>query len=135
MVFQFLLYLGIFNVLNSQLDAYRILKDKSVSHFLNLSAYTAVFIFLFISHHCWTILTWWEILFLILAALSWRQLSFDIPLNLRRSKKWNHQSTALPPKAFMDRVELFIFRRKENHPEICYLLILLISSSVLLISL
>lgn len=99
------LALAFFNLVNSRIDAYRILKHKAIAHGINFGAYAA-----------FTALVIWisdmdlpnMVLFAISAFMN-RQLSFDIPLNLRRNLPWFYQSTATPPKAVLDRIENAIF--------------------------
>jgi len=97
--------LALFNVANAYLDAYRILKNKTIAHAVNFMAY-GVF----------TGLVAWKVKFDIgdivvfcIAAFLNRQLSFDIPLNLRRGLSAFYQSTANPPKAWWDKVERKLF--------------------------
>lgn len=44
-----------------------------------------------------------------LSAFFNRQITFDIPLNLRRGLKWYYVSLDKPPKAWLDRQEIKIF--------------------------
>lgn len=108
---QFLFVL--FNVANSYLDAYRILRHKTIAHGLNLTLYLVYCITLFFvirkpelslsgfPYYCF-------LLYLVSAFLN-RQLSFDIPLNLRRGLKWYYVSLDNPPKAILDRIEVKLF--------------------------
>lgn len=95
------LFLVIFNLINSRIDAYRIMKNKTIAHSINFGAYT-----LFCAVLCW--LAHWNVgvitLFCVSAFCN-RQLSFDVPLNLRRKLPWWYMSTANPPKAWWDGVE------------------------------
>lgn len=99
------LALVFFNLLNSYVDAHRILKNKTIAHGVNFSFY-AVFvgliIFLFDMHM-------WDSFLFICSAFFNRQLSFDITLNIRRGLSWDYQSIADPPKAIMDRIENIVF--------------------------
>ena len=96
-------------MINSQLDAYRILRNKSIAHGVNFILYG-----LFVA-----LLNWvaeYDLKGVIIFSISSffnRQFSFDIPLNLRRHLVWYYQSTANPPKAIFDRIERFVFG---NHP-------------------
>ena len=101
------------NLINSRVDAYRIMKNKTIAHALNLSAYLVIAIILYY----FTVkpeLSWVEFpyvdfaIYLILAFCN-RQISFDIPLNLRRHLDWFYQSTANPPAAWWDRIERMLF--------------------------
>jgi hypothetical protein len=90
-----------FNLINSRIDAYRILKHKTIAHGINFGAY-AVFCALL----CW--LARWDACQIVLfgvSAFCWRQITFDVPLNLRRRLPWWYMSTANPPKAFLDKIE------------------------------
>ena len=96
-----------FNLVNAFVDAYKIKwLHKEIRHRINLTAYAI----------CVGILIWRQGMHLDAAtnfcfsAFFQRQLTFDIPLNLRRGLKWYYQSTANPPKAFWDRVERWFFR-------------------------
>ncbi|MDF2189270.1 hypothetical protein [Paraflavitalea sp. CAU 1676] len=94
-----------FNLLNVKHDAYRITKHKAIAHGLNFGVFT-----LFCALLC--LLSRWNVGVITLFSVSAffnRQLSFDIPLNLRRKLPWYYQSTANPPKALMDRIERKIF--------------------------
>lgn len=92
------------NLANSRIDAYRILKHKTIAHGINFAAYaivTGVMIWIFYRD--------WVALPFAIGAFFGRQLWFDVPLSLRRGLKWYHVSTANPPKAFLDRIERRIF--------------------------
>lgn len=99
------LILAFFNVVNSRVDAYRILKNKTIAHGINFAAYSVLvglLIVLFkmdVAH---------GVIFGFSAFFN-RQLSFDIPLNLRRGLKWFYQSMANPPKAILDKIERWLF--------------------------
>lgn len=104
------LALAIWNVINSRVDAYRILKNKSIAHGVNFGAYVLIT----------GVLIWIgrydvknAILFGCSAFLN-RQLSFDVPLNLRRGLPWYYQSIANPPKALLDRIERKLFGIEYN---------------------
>lgn len=99
------LALAFFNLVNSRIDAYRILRNKTIAHGINFGAYAA-FIGLVIWIADYSLSN--GVLFGISAFLN-RQLSFDIPLNLRRGLPWFYQSTANPPKAWWDKVERRLF--------------------------
>jgi hypothetical protein len=90
-----------FNLINSRVDAYRILRNKKIAHALNFGAYT-----LFCALLCW--LAEWNagvITLFCVSAFCNRQLSFDVALNLRRKLPWWYMSTANPPKAWWDKIE------------------------------
>lgn len=111
-----------FNLINSRIDAYRILRHKKIAHGINFGAYMALvsfMIYLQISS-VWN-LDWCERIYAMLDALNFlfaafcnRQLSFDIPLSLRRGLPWDYQSADNPPKALMDRIERKVFGELEG---------------------
>lgn len=97
------------NLINSRIDAYRILKHKAIAHGINFGAYA-----LFVALVCWV--AKYDVKTIVLFSVSAffnRQFSFDVPLNLRRGLKWYYQSTATPPKSILDRIERFVFG---SHP-------------------
>lgn len=97
--------LVVFNLVNVKIDAFRMTKHKKIAHGINLAAY-GIFIGLLI----WLFKMNWPSGFLfVVSALANRQLSFDIPLNLKRGKQWYYQSTADTPAAFWDRIEKELF--------------------------
>jgi hypothetical protein len=101
--------LGCWNLFNSELDAYRILKNKTIAHGVNFVLYGGL-VGLLIWEGQYDFKT---IVLFCLSAFFNRQFSFDIPLNFRRHLKWYYQSTATPPKAILDRIERFLFG---DHP-------------------
>lgn len=104
------LLLALFNIGNAYIDAYRIMKDKSIAHAINFVAYLVFAIIL-----CFVLgLRLYPIILFMLSAFFNRQFSFDIPLNLRRGLAWNYQSVANPPKALLDRIERLIFGTGPN---------------------
>ena len=106
----------VFNLTNVWIDAYRIMKHKTIAHGINFGAYT-----LFVAFLCWV--AQWNVgvitLFCVSAFCN-RQLSFDIPLNLRRGLKWDYVSLAKPPKAFLDRIEIRLFGYNGRAPLFVY---------------
>lgn len=108
--------LGMFNYINSRVDAYRILRNKTIAHAVNFGVYT-----LFCALLCW-LARWnlWVITLFCVSAFCNRQFSFDIPLNLRRGLKWDYVSTAKPPKAWLDRQEIRIFGYNGRAPLVMY---------------
>lgn len=105
-----------FNLINSRVDAYRIMADKTIAHGINFGAY-AVFVALL----CWLgRYDIWEIIILCISAFTQRQFSFDIPLNLRRGLKWDYVSPAKPPKAWLDRQEIGLFGYNGRAPLVMY---------------
>lgn len=99
------LVLAFWNFINSRIDAYRIFKNKTIAHGVNFVAYAMVtgVVILIARYDLKT-----TFLF-CMGAFSNRQLSFDIPLNLRRGLPWYYQSVANPPKALMDKIERKLF--------------------------
>jgi hypothetical protein len=116
------LVLAGFNLINSRIDAYRIMRNKHIAHGINFGVYA-----LFCTLLCW-LSHWnvWVITLFSLSAFCNRQFSFDIPLNLRRGLKWDYVSTAKPPKAFLDRIEIRIFGYNGRAPVVVYAAIFLI---------
>jgi len=102
-----------FNLINSRIDAYRILKDKAIAHGVNFISYAVFSIILYWLANkpeiTWCKFPYIDVIVYCMSAFCNRQLSFDIPLNLRRHLPWYHQSAANPPKAWWDKVERRIF--------------------------
>lgn len=93
------------NFINSRIDAYRILRNKTIAHGINFTIYAVivgVIIFIFK-------MNWPNGVLFCFSAFFNRQLSFDLPLNVRRHLPWYYQSTANPPAAWWDRVERALF--------------------------
>lgn len=120
------LVLAGFNLINSRVDAYRILKNKTIAHSINFGAYAVVVLFLIITQG----MRWYDIVIFCVSAFCNRQLSFDIPLNLRRGLKWDYVSTAKPPKAFLDRIEIRVFGYNGRAPVVCYAALFLICTVI-----
>lgn len=99
------LALAFFNLVNSRLDAYRILKHKNIAHGINFGAY-AVFVGLIIWLFNYKVD---EAALFCFNAFFGRQVIFDTMLNIRRGLWPFYQSTANPPKAVMDRIERILF--------------------------
>ena len=118
----------LFNLINSRIDAYRILKDKTIAHSINLTAY-----FLFVA--AGYIYLRPDVTTIILGCLQAffnRQVAFDIPLNLRRRKNdktitWDYVSKANPPAAWFDRIEIKIFGRNGRKIALWYISLWLIT--------
>ena len=104
------LFLVLFNIGNVFIDAYRILDNKKIAHGVNGTAYVLFIIIICFLLHIPIIPA---LLFGIIGFFN-RQLSFDIPLNLRRELEWYYQSAANPPKSIIDRIERFIFGNGQN---------------------
>lgn len=113
-----------FNVTNAYIDAYKIKTlNKEIKHGINFGAYiicvvTCAFLFEM------SFLQWLIYLF---SAFFNRQITFDIPLNLRRGKAWDYMSTANPPKAWWDSVEQEIVGYNGRGLTIIYLISWIIS--------
>lgn len=105
-----------FNFGNSQLDAYRIMRNKTIAHGINFGAYALFCIVLCRLAH-WNI---WVITLFCVSAFCNRQFSFDIPLNLRRDLKWDYVSKANPPKSILDRIEIRLFGYNGLAPFVLY---------------
>lgn len=113
------LFLALFNVANSYIDAYRILDNKTIAHGLNFGVYlvaTVVIAYLLgiPFYFIWKWLPYGPGMLFMLSAFFNRQFSFDIPLNLRRGLAWDYQSQDDPPKSITDRIERDIFGIGEN---------------------
>lgn len=108
--------LVLFNLTNVWIDAYRIMKHKRIAHGINFGAYA-----LFVAFLCWV--THWNIGVIILFCVSAfcnRNLSFDIPLNIRRRLPFDYVTKAKPPKAILDRIEIRIFGYNGRAPLFVY---------------
>lgn len=101
--------LAVHNYVNVFIDAYKIKTfkklGKNVRHGINLAAYLGTIAILVFIHHD----SWWYRINFIFGALVQRQLTFDIPLNLKRGLSPFYQSTAPKPKAVMDQIERALF--------------------------
>lgn len=105
-----------FNLINSRVDAYRIMANKTIAHGINFGAYA-----LFVALLCWLgRYDVWEIMIFCVSAFTQRQFTFDIPLNLRRGLKWDYVSPAKPPKAWLDRQEIELFGYNGRAPLVMY---------------
>jgi hypothetical protein len=106
----------LFNLINSRIDAYRIMKNKTIAHAINFGLYVV----------CVGLIIWlfklelWSAVLFSFSAFFNRQLSFDIPLNLRRGKKWDYVSLDKPPKALLDRIEIRLWGYNGKAPVFCY---------------
>lgn len=105
-----------FNLVNSKIDARRIMLGKRIYHGLNFGVFTLIV----------GLIAWkapWNLgvitLFLVSAFCN-RQLSFDIPLNLKRGLKWDYVSLAKPPKSITDRIEIRLFGYNGRAPVYMY---------------
>lgn len=122
----------VFNILNAYIDAYRILKNKTIAHGINLGCYG-----LLVTAECiYFKFNWVIIILLCIEAFLNRQNTFDIPLNLRRRKNnktitWDHMSQDKPPKAWWDRQEYKIFGNNGRKMAITYIILWIISLGAL----
>lgn len=110
------LALAVFNLTNVHIDAYRIMRHKQIAHAINFGAYA-----LFVALLCW--LARWNagvITLFCVSAFCNRNITFDLPLNKRRGLKWDYVSTAKPPKAILDRIEIRIFGYNGRAPLFVY---------------
>lgn len=108
--------LAVFNLVNSRIDAYRIMRHKRIAHGINFGVYT-----LFVGLLCW--LSHWNVGVITpfcVSAFCNRQFTFDIPLNLRRGLKWDYVSLAKPPKSILDRIEIRLFGYNGRAPFVVY---------------
>jgi hypothetical protein len=108
-----------FNLINVRIDAYRIMNNKTIAHGINFAAYA-----LFCALLCW-LAQWdaWEIVIFCVSAFCNRNITFDIPLNLRRHLPWDYVSPAKPPKALLDQIEIRIWGYNGRAPLVCYALV------------
>lgn len=109
------------NLVNVWVDAYKItVLNKPIRHGINFGCYlavTAICIWKF------DLLSWLITPVFLVSAFFNRQITFDIPLNLRRGLKWNYVSLAKPPKALMDRIEVRIFGYNGTAPTVLYFIL------------
>lgn len=106
----------LFNVGNALIDSRRIMLGLRIYHGINFGIYCLV-----AAAICW-LCHWnfWVITLFSVSAFCNRQLSFDIPLNLRRGLKWDYVSLAKPPKSITDRIEIWLFGYNGRVPVIMY---------------
>lgn len=113
-----------FNLINSRVDAYRILRHKGIAHGINFIAY-AVFAVVLYYLTCKPVLTWSafpyaDLIIFCFSAFTNRQFTFDIPLNKRRGLQWDYVTKADPPKSVLDHIEIRIFGRNGRAPFLVY---------------
>lgn len=122
-----LIFIG-FNLTNSYIDAYKIkVLHKWIRHGINLGAYLTVWAVVAYFFY-WPQQEHWVISLLhcfvsLVSALACRQITFDIPLNLRRGLKWDYVSLDRPPKAWWDRLEIRVFGYNGRLPVLIYSII------------
>lgn len=116
-----------FNLINSRVDAYRILRNKTIAHGINFGAYAAFALVLYYKVEkpviSWSDFPYYDFAIFLFSAFANRQFSFDIPLNLRRKLPWDYVSKDRPPKAWLDRQEVRIFGYNGQAPLVAYGLI------------
>lgn len=101
------------NLVNVFIDAYKITKlNKNIRHGINFAVHGIV-----VGACMWI---WHLNLWFILFAFCNRQLTFDIPLNLKRHLPWDYVTKERPPKAVMDRIEVRVFGYDGRTPIIFY---------------
>lgn len=108
--------LMLFNLANVGIDAYRIMNHKRIAHGINFGVYA-----LFVAFMCWV--THWNtgvIALFCVSAFCNRQLSFDIPLNIRRRLPWDYVTKSKTPEAILDRIEIRIFGYNGRAPVVVY---------------
>lgn len=113
-----------FNLINSRVDAYRIMKQKNIAHGINFCAYAVFALVLYYKTEkpviSWADFPYYDFAVFLFSAFTNRQFTFDIPLNRRRGLKWDYVSTAKPPKAWLDRQEIRLFGYNGRAPLFCY---------------
>lgn len=105
-----------FNLINSRIDAYRILRHKTIVHAVNFGVYT-----LFCALLCW--LARWNagvITLFCVSAFCNRNITFDLPLNKRRGLPLFYVTKAKPPKSILDIIEIRIFGYNGRAPVYMY---------------
>lgn len=119
----------LFNFLNSQIDAYLIFKNKTIAHGINFGLYAA----LIVGEIYVTDYVWWYIIIFCFSALCNRQVTFDIPLNLRRKLPFDYISLDKPPKALTDRIEIAVFGYNGSAITFSYIILWVLSIAALFI--
>lgn len=119
------------NITNVFIDAYKIRKlNKPIRHGINFAVYA-----IFVAGLIWSMhMPWWMAIIFCINAFCNRQLFFDIPLNLKRGLKWDYVTSADPPAAIMDRIEIKIFGRDGKTPVKWYAGIWVATSLILLLT-
>jgi len=116
------------NLTNCYIDAYKIkVLNKNIRHGINFTFYAAVTGLCIYFFHMPVAVS---IVFACSAFFN-RQITFDIPLNLRRGLKWNYVSLDKPPKAFMDRIEVRVFGYNGTAPTVYYGILWVLTSTTL----
>jgi len=123
---------AVFNILNAYFDAYRILKNKTIAHWVNFGVYAIIYgIEVWQFHYNLP-----QAILLAFIALINRQLTFDIPLNLRRrindkSITWYYVSKAERPAAWWDRFEIWLFQTRNGKKMVYWYVGLFITLTVI----
>ena len=119
----------VFNILNAYIDAYRILKNKTIAHGINLGCYAVV-----VGIEVYFLkMVWWMVVIFCIQAFLNRQNTFDIPLNLRRKLKFDYMSQDKPPKAWWDRQEYRIFGNNGRLIALTYIGLWVVSLTIIFI--
>jgi uncharacterized membrane protein YhdT len=104
-----------FNVCNAFIDAYKItVLHREIRHAINLTAYLVIvwIVLHFLDYDATRSISFYFFGFFI------RQITFDIPLNWRRGLSTFYVSTANPPKAVWDRIEIWIFGKDSGRKQV-----------------
>lgn len=120
---------SLFNVINAYFDAYRIFKNKTIGHGVNFGIYAAIVA----TQLSLVSFVWWYMIIFGVSAFCNRQITFDIPLNLRRGKDWDYISLDKPPKAITDRIEISFFGYNGSAITFSYIILWGISIGLLVI--
>lgn len=116
-----------FNLVNVLIDAYKIKKlHREIKHAINLTGYLVTIAAIY-----WQFgFGIWDGVVFFIYALANRQITFDIPLNLRRGLRWDYVSLAKPPKAWWDRIEIRLFGYNGRLPILIYSLLAIITRAI-----
>lgn len=100
------LFLALYNIGNVNIDAYKIMENKTIAHSVNFILYGVFVAALAYIMHMQLL----SIGFFCASGFLNRQFSFDIPLNLQRGLDWYYQTKAVGKKAsLLDKIERSIF--------------------------
>jgi hypothetical protein len=129
-----MLYLTIiliaFNIVNVFIDAYKItVLKKWIRHSVNFSLYLTCYVsclFIFKLHSPL------EIMLSAVASFLNRQITFDIPLNLKRGLDWFYvtKERVISKIAFLDRMEIRVFGYNGKAPVYVYSFLWIIISII-----
>lgn len=116
-----------FNLINSRIDAYRIIKHKTIAHGINLGAYVvfALMLYFFTAKpvFTWSEFPYVDFIVYLFSAFTNRQFTFDIPLNKRRGLQWDYVTKAIKAGSLTDRFEIWLFGYNGRAPFVLYGLI------------